>query len=132
LGSVYGGIKLHWLVGYAQAARERAEQTVGRATHRQSSAELKAFNALTKQSFACFEDAEAALAQLQRKLAVTALHDMHIVAVAHYQGNGRPGKNRMPDSIRYRFRDRNSAPKNPAKKLLYSCYQSTGRSPTWR
>lgn len=103
LSSSYGGVRQRWLVVYTQAARERAEQTVRRQYLKQSREELKAFVTLAKQCFACAADAEAALANRQKKLTVVALHDTRIVAVAHYRGKGRPSKESQPEGVSYRI-----------------------------
>jgi transposase len=103
LGSSYGGIKQRWLVVYTQAAHGRAEQTVNNQHLKQSQAEYKAFSALTKRSFACVADAEAALAHLQKTLKVVALHDPRSVEVNGFNGKGRPGKGRKPDAVSYRI-----------------------------
>ena len=103
LGATYGGVKQRWLVVYTQSARERAEQTVNRQHLKQSTAEYKAFNTLVKRSFACAEDAEAALALLQKTLKVTTVQDARIVEIEHFKGKGRPPKGSLPDAVTYRI-----------------------------
>ncbi len=103
VGSSYGGVKQRWLVVYTQAAHGRAEQTVNKQHLKQSQAEYKAFNALTKRSFACVADAEATLAHLQKTLKVVALHDPRIVEVNGFKGKGRPRKGQPPDAVNYRI-----------------------------
>ena len=98
----YGGIKQRWLVVYTQSARERAEQTVNKQHLKQSQAEYKAFDALTKRSFACVADAETALSHLQKTLKVVALHDPRIVEVIGFKDKDRPRKGRAPDTVSYR------------------------------
>jgi transposase len=90
-------------VVYTQAAHGRAEQTVNKQHLKQSQSEYKAFTALTKRSFACVADAEAALVHLQKTLKVVALHDPRIVEVNSFKGKGRPGKDCKPDAISYRI-----------------------------
>jgi len=103
LGATYGGVKQRWLVVYTQSAHERAEQTVNKQHLKQSQAEYNAFTTLANRSFACVADAEAALAYLQKKLKVIALHDPNIVEVAGFKGKGRPRKGQAPDAISYRI-----------------------------
>jgi len=103
LGSNYAGVKQRWLVVYTRSAHERAEQTVNRQHLKQSQAEYKTFNALAQQSFAGTTDAEAALAHLQKKLKVVALHEPRIVEVVGFKGKGRPRKGRKPDTVSYRI-----------------------------
>ncbi len=103
LGSNYGGVNQRWLVVYTQAAHGRAEQTVNKQHLKQSQAEHKAFNALASQTFTCVADAETALAQLQKTLRITILHDPKIVEIASFNNKGRPRKGQLPDTIRYRI-----------------------------
>ena len=103
LGSNYGCVAQRWLVVYTRAAHERAEQTVNKRYLKQSHAEYQAFQTLTKQSFACQPDAEAALAQFQKTLKVTAVYEPQLITTPGYKGKGRPAKNRTPDTITYRI-----------------------------
>ncbi len=103
LGSTYGSVKQRWLVVYTQAAHRRAEQTVNKQHLKQSQAEYKAFSVLAKRSFACATDAEAALALLQKKLKVTALHDPHVIEMVGFENKGRPRKDCKPTVISYRM-----------------------------
>ena len=103
LGSNYGGIKQRWLVVYTQAAHGRAEKTVNKQHLKKSQLEYKAFIALSKRSFACIADAEAALAHLKKTMKVVALHDSRIVEVLGFKGKGRPGKDCKPAIIGYRI-----------------------------
>ena len=80
---------------YTQSAHGRAEQTVNKQHLKQSQAEYKAFNALTKRSFACVADAEAALAHLQKTLKVVALHEPRIVAPSTLTIAGQPMQHRL-------------------------------------
>ena len=131
LGSNYAGVKQRWLVVYTRSAHEHAEQTVNKQHLKQSQAEYKTFNALSQQTFACVTDAEAALAQVQKKLKTVALHDMRIVEVAGFKGKGRPRKGSRPDTVGYRIEARgglclrNPAAQDPAKKRLHSRQQPT-------
>ena len=103
LGANYGGIKQRWLVVYTQAAHGRAEKTVNKQHLKKSQLEYKAFIALSKRSFACIADAEAALAHLKKTMKVVALHDSRIVEVLGFKGKGRPGKDCKPAIIGYRI-----------------------------
>ena len=103
LGSNYGGIKQRWLVVYTQAAHGRAEKTVNKQHLKKSQLEYKAFIALSKRSFACIADAEAALAHLKKTMKVVALHDSRIVEVLGFKDKGRPGKDCKPAIISYRI-----------------------------
>ena len=104
LGSTYGDVKQRWLVVYTQAAHGCAEQTVNKQHLKQSQAECKAFSALAKRSFACAADAEAALAHLQKKLKVTALHDPHVIEMLGFKSKDRPRKDCKPAVVSYRMK----------------------------
>lgn len=103
LGTHYAGVKQRWLVVYTRAAHGRAEPTVNKQHLKQSQAEYKVFKTLTKRSFACAADAEAALAHLQKTLKVVALHDPRIVEMNNFKGKGRPRKGQIPDAVNYRI-----------------------------
>jgi transposase len=102
LGANYGGIKQRWLVVYTQGARERAEKTIDRQHLKNSKADYKAFSALAKRTFACVADAEAALADLQKKLKFVSLHDPQIIEIKRFKDKGRPKKDSTPDTVGYR------------------------------
>ena len=102
LGATYGDIKQRWLVVYTQGAHERAKQTVGRQHLKKSKADYKAFSALAKRTFACVADAEAALADLQKKLKFVTLHDPQIIEIKHFKDKGRPKKGSTPNTVSYR------------------------------
>jgi transposase len=99
----YAGVKQRWLIVWSPPAYQRALGTVKKQSLQQSQADLKAFDHLGRQDFACEADARNALAAFEKTLTLTTVMDSQIVAVAHYRRAGRPAKDRQPDQITYRI-----------------------------
>jgi transposase len=99
----YAGVRQRWLVVWSPEAYRRARHTINRQCLKQSQAELDAFERLCRQEFACEADAYQALAAFEKTLTMTTVAESCLVAVPHYQGAGRPGKHRAPDSLTYRL-----------------------------
>ena len=101
VGVVYAGIRQRWLVVYSRAARRRAEKTLQRQHLKQSEAELKAFDRLCRQGFACEADARAALETFTKGLKLTAVAEGRVAAQARHAKKGRPAKGQEPGVVRY-------------------------------
>jgi transposase len=97
LGTRYGEIRQRWLIVYSPDAYQRSRETVIKQFRQQSQTELKAFEALCKQAFACETDAQNALEKLQKRLKVTELLDIKRVQESRHSKPGRPGKDAQPD-----------------------------------
>jgi transposase len=102
LCAVEVGIRQRWLVVHSRAARRRAESTLQKRHLRQGETELKAFDRLRRQGFACEADAQAALDSFAKGLRLTLVHEGRIVEQAP-----RPAKKRRlagsqePEPVRY-------------------------------
>jgi len=103
LGVEYAGIRQRWIVIGTASSRQRAQKSVQRESVKQGQQEVKAFNLLSKQSFFCAADAQAALDQFKATLAYTALFDGKVMAVATYEKRGRPTANQPPSKITYQI-----------------------------
>ena len=99
---VYGDVRQRWLVVYSPEARQRTKKTVDKNTLQQSTSELKEFEKLCKQDFACEEDARKALTLLEKKFNLSLVFDAQVTAQAHYKEKGRPAQDRSPDFYTYR------------------------------
>ncbi|MCP4937288.1 MAG: IS4 family transposase, partial [bacterium] len=75
LGTVYGSVRQRWVVVYSPQAYQRALKTVNKRCLKQSTTELKDFDKLCKQDFACPADARKALAAFEKKLKMTFMND---------------------------------------------------------
>jgi transposase len=93
----YGEIRQRWLIVYSPEAYQRSRKTLSKQYSKQSQIELKAFESLCKQAFACETDARNALEKLQKKLKITELLDIKFVQESHHSKPGRPGKDAQPD-----------------------------------
>ena len=102
LGTVYGDVRQRWLVVYSPEARQRTLKTVDKHCLQQSTSELKDFEKLCKQDFACEADARKALTLLEKRLALTFVSDVQVTAHAHYKEQGRPAHDHAPDFYTYR------------------------------
>jgi hypothetical protein len=76
---------------------------VSKASLRQTSAELKAFEHLCRQTFSCETDARNALSELEKKLKYTNVFEPRIIRQPRYCGPGRPAKSKGPDYQTYRI-----------------------------
>jgi len=103
LCSNYGGVNQRWLVVYTRSAHERAEKTVNRQLLKQSEANIKAFEQLKKQAFACQDDANRALKSFKKTLDIIQIQDVKIIEVKKFKAKGRPKKDQTPDSIDYQI-----------------------------
>ncbi|MGB5216320.1 MAG: IS1634 family transposase [Anderseniella sp.] len=103
LGTVYGSVQQRWVVVYSPQAYQRALKTVNKHCLAQSTTELKDFDKLCKQEFACQADARKALAAFETKLKMTCIAEVQINSLARLKGKGRPAKGRKPDFYVYRI-----------------------------
>ena len=99
----YAGVKQHWVVVYSPEAYQRALKTIDRHCLKQSTADLKAFEALCRQDFACCADAQKALVAFEKSRPLTEVAAYTIVEVPHYNGRGRPRQAQTPHSVTYRI-----------------------------
>ena len=101
VGVVYAGIRQRWLVVFSREARQRAEKTLQRQHLRQGEAELKAFDTLCRQGFACETDAQAALDAFTKALKLTAVAEGRVAARTRHAKKGRPAKGQEPGVVSY-------------------------------
>ena len=101
VGVVAAGVRQRWLVVYSRAARLQAEATLRRQHVKQGDIELKAFDRLRRQRFACEADAQAALEAFSQELTLTEVQEGGIVPHTQHARKGRPAKHHEPDAVRY-------------------------------
>lgn len=101
LGAVYGDVRQRWVVVYSPEANNRARKTIDKHSLKISSSELKNFEILCKQDFACEADARQAVDKFEKKLKSTILSDVQITQTPHFNGKGRPAQGREPDFYTY-------------------------------
>ena len=88
---------------YSPEAHQRAKKTVDKHSLKNSTSELRDFDSLCKQDFACEPDARKALAKFEKELKETFLTDVQIKELPHFRGRGRPAEGREPDFYTYRI-----------------------------
>jgi len=103
VGTTYGDVKQRWLVIHSAAAQQRSYKTLSKQSLKKTKSELKGWNRLTRQEFACEEDANLALELFNRSLTVTNVVQSAVVEVPHYSQRGRPAANAVAQSIGYRI-----------------------------
>ena len=86
------------MVAYSPQAYQRALKTLDKDCFNQSHNELKQFNPLCQQDFAC--EADAIKAAFEKKLKMTSVVDRQVNALPHYRKSGRPTQ--KPDFYGYR------------------------------
>ena len=84
------GMAQRWLVVYSQAALERAEATLKKATQREHEAITKQLFHLQAQRFCAPEAAHEALAALAKRWKYHRVASSHLTAHKRYGGKGRP------------------------------------------
>jgi transposase len=96
------GIRQRWLVVHSRAARCRAGKTLKKRHLKQGEAELKAFDRLRRQAFACEADAQAALDSFTKGLKLTLIREGRIVEQApHPAKKRRLAGSQEPGPVRY-------------------------------
>lgn len=101
LSTTYSDVRQRWVVVFSPEAHKRAIKTSDNKTLTASAKELKQFQDVCKQDFACEADARKAVAKLEKTLKATSINDLQITATPHFNGKGRPAKDKEPDFYIY-------------------------------
>jgi transposase len=98
----YGGIAQRWLVVYSPIAAQWEKKTILRRVETEEKPAQKAWRQLAGQTFNCQEDAQAALAEVQKRWKY---HQAEAEAVprTRYPGPGRPAQGATPDVVGYQL-----------------------------
>ncbi len=100
--SDYGGIAQRWLVVYSPIAAQREEKTLLRRIDKEEKAAQKAWRQLASQTFNCREDAQATLAEVQKRWKYHQA-EAEAVPLTRYPGPGRPAQGATPDLVGYQL-----------------------------
>ncbi len=100
--SEYTGIAQRWLVVYAPIAAQREEKTLLRRVAKEEKAAHKAWRQLAGQTFNCREEAEAALAEIQKGWKYQQA-EAETSVLTRYPGPGRPAQGATPDVVGYQL-----------------------------
>lgn len=93
----YAGVQQRWVINYSPQSYQRALTSINKQFLKSSSQELKQFNLLCQNEFACEKDAKKALEAFKKKLKVTQIHDFSLVKKPRFNKKGRPVKDAQPD-----------------------------------
>ena len=102
LPSNYGGIAQRWLVVYSPVAAQREEKSLLRRVEKEEQAAQKAWRQLAGQTFNCLEDAQAALAEMQKRWKYHRM-DAQAAPLTRYPSPGRPVEGATPDVVGYQL-----------------------------
>ena len=102
VSSTYGGVEQRWLVVYSAAAAQREAQTLERRIAKEKQQAEKAWRRLQRRVFQCEEDAQAALAETERKWRYHRLRATPR-SLTRYPGRGRPRPGAQPEVIGYQL-----------------------------
>lgn len=100
--SDYGDVAQRWLVVFSLVAAQREEKTLLKRVQKEGKSAQTAWRKLAGQRFNCVEDAEAALAEVQKKWKY---HRAKAEAIpqTRYPGPGRPAAGASPDVVGYQL-----------------------------
>lgn len=104
LKSDYAGIDQRWLLIESLPAKARAKKSLNNKMSKATGQELKAWEQLMNQKFACRPDAQVALDRLIKTLKFTLIESYEVVEVPCYPGRGRPSRDQKPDHYDYYLR----------------------------
>ena len=88
--SNYGGVAQKWLFIRSAQATKRERHTLHKNILKSTEQSMKSFNKLCRQTFACNQDAEKALAQWLKEQDYVQIFDIKIIESVVYKGRGRP------------------------------------------
>ncbi len=102
-GIIYAQIPQQWVLYRSAHAKHKEDKTLQKTMMKNSFAEIKSLNKLTKSLFYCEADAAEALQKYVSKLKWIELQNSKIVAKPIFKAKGRPKKDALPDTIQYRI-----------------------------
>ena len=101
LGVLYADVKQRWIIVYSQQAYDRDVQSLNRRCLKEGEKECRAFSALCRRSFSCYEDAQKAWEKFKKTLKYSQVSNFQIQEKVHYARRGKPKKGEKPDRIDY-------------------------------
>ena len=99
--SSYGSVPQRWVLCYSEHRRPQAQRLVNKHWLKQSEAEAKAFQKLSRTAYACATDAQQALTTFAQGLQATALHEGTVHPTPRYRMRGRPSQDTPPAWVVY-------------------------------
>ena len=99
----YAEIPQRWLLVFSEKAYKRECKTLGKKLLKLTDKELKSFENLENEEFACEEDANKALKKLLKKASLLEVAETSIIKTPKYTGKGRPKKHAKPTRFVYQI-----------------------------
>ena len=99
----YADVEQRWIVIFSKSAYDRECYTLQKKIFKGSEKEIKAFEKLSKEIFACEKDALVRLNREQSKYKYIELNDIRIVSVKKHFAVGRPKKGNPPQTTGYQI-----------------------------
>ena len=98
------GVRQRWLLIFSEEAYQREVKTLKKTYQKQSLHQYKAFLRLSKQPFACEQDALKALAKFAKQCGYLQLDALPCEKKSYYTGKGRPAQDSEPAGYHYLIR----------------------------
>ena len=103
VSTTYGGIPQRWVVVFSQSARDREKKTLDRAIQRESRSLSEALSVLSRHSFSCHEDAQAAWDEVFWKIRYHRPESCVVTEETGHATAGRPKRGANPEIVGYRI-----------------------------
>jgi len=101
IDSNYGDVKQRWLLVLSEQAKKRELHTLDKRMLKDSNAALKSLEKLSKQRFACHDDAMKMLGIWMKSQSSMDLSDIEVIEHPVFNKSGRPKKDQEADSYEY-------------------------------
>jgi transposase len=98
------GVKQRWLVFFSEEAYQREIKTLRKTYQQRSLKEYRAFLGLSKQPFACEQDAITALKKFAKQCNYLQINALPCEKKPYYRGKGRPARDSQPTGYHYHIR----------------------------
>lgn len=95
------GIRQRWLLVFSEEAYQREVKTLRKTYQKRSLKEYKAFLTLSKQSFACEQDALKVIEKFAQQCSYLEVNTLPCEKKPYYRGKGRPARDSQPAGCYY-------------------------------
>ncbi len=116
--TTFGGVPQRWVVVFSQSARDREKKTLDRAILRESKSLAEVLNALSRHTFSCREDAQAAWEEAFRKRKYHRPGSWVVTEETVHSTAGRPKRGATPEIMGYRIAGSFAEDKDAIKATL--------------
>ena len=99
VSTTYGRVPQRWVVVFSQSARDREKKTLDRAIRRESRSLEDALSVLSRHTFSCREDAQAAWDEIFRKVRYHRPGTCEVTEETGHATAGRPKRGTTPEGV---------------------------------